>query len=890
MTLLGFHLHSAPGDITVNTLLMWLHLMGGNAARLDTNWSDYQAPPQPASFNSAAAGLSDGRFRDYLMRRGYGAAGENLRPPLDNLRTAERNGVKPVFNFGIIRDWAMRPRADFPQTPAGQRQWENALADPASPGEFLHDFIVYAARQPDGLKAIANVAGWQMFNEVGGVYGERPEQLPRDDYFRIGERTLALVHDAYAAVDWKKAAAAAPPPVIMPSLGGAHDPLFFDAMFDYAVTDKAAANVEGGLAMEAVALHPYGARVEPWLDPVTDEELGDATKSNGIYHRLLRPTDDRLTWQSLVTRDAAQSKALGLAFFADAANPAEAWFDRNSEQGIEQTMAQLAQNGYGAARFHFTEWGNPTYRGNAAGGAESLWDTAFADPYKYGVITAGSLLPQPVAENLQAESVLQMLGLLESWDAVDTATVYEMFDQKAGEYEGEFGLARGLTATGQPDWKPAGLAYAAYLSGSEFHRVDIVSGEGNRGVDFHIAAKGSEGPFDEAKRDPAANELVLLREGSDRFDAGAGDDIAFGGAGDDELAGGDGYDRLYGGPGNDTLSGGSGADKLKGDEGDDTLSGGKGADHFVFAAYGISGSGFAGHDTITDFNPREDRLLITGGYRVADLFSSALYPRLAVDTDAGLRLTYADNGATILLQGVKRAALTPLNFHILQSDRTVAFGLTPDHKIEGTPTGDDLKGTPSDDLISGGRGADSMTGGNGNDTYVVDAPGDTVIETVQGGHDRIVTRVSIASLPDHVEDVLLDSWKPLDATGNVLANEIAGNNNRNTLRGEGGDDLLNGGPSRDTLDGGPGNDILSGGSGNDVFIVNGSEGDDVILDFATGDKLHIMPSTGFKARAEVRAALVQKGPDTVIDFPAGGKLVLQAITAAAINDDAIELP
>jgi len=283
-------------------------------------------------------------------------------------------------------------------------------------------------------------------------------------------------------------------------------------------------------------------------------------------------------------------------------------------------------------------------------------------------------------------------------------------------------------------------------------------------------------------------------------------------------------------------------------------------------------------------------LLIHGGYRVADLFSSALYPHLAVDTDAGLRLTYADNGATILLRGVKRAALTPLNFHILQSDRTVTFVMTPDHKIEGTSAGDDLKGTPGDDLISGGRGADRMTGGNGNDTYVVDAPDDKVTETVQGGHDRIVARVSIARLPDQVEDVLLDSWKPLDATGNVLANEIAGNNNRNSLRGEGGDDLLNGGPSRDTLDGGPGNDILSGGSGNDVFIVNGSEGDDVILDFTVGDKLRIMPSTGFKSRVEVRAALVQKGPDTVLVFPAGGKLVLQAITAAAINDDAIELP
>jgi hypothetical protein len=30
-----------------------------------------------------------------------------------------------------------------------------------------------------------------MFNEVNGVYGERPEQLPRDTYFAIGEKTIA---------------------------------------------------------------------------------------------------------------------------------------------------------------------------------------------------------------------------------------------------------------------------------------------------------------------------------------------------------------------------------------------------------------------------------------------------------------------------------------------------------------------------------------------------------------------------------------------------------------------------------------------------------------------------------------------------------------------------
>ena len=300
------------------------------------------------------------------------------------------------------------------------------------------------------------------------------------------------------------------------------------------------ANLQGGLAVEAMALHPYGARVEPWVDPLTDDDLGDATKGNFIYHKLLRPTDDRLTWHALVTRDEAKSKELGLFLFADAGNPAEADFDGNSEQGIEQTMAQLAQNGFAGLRLHFTEWGNPTYRGDEKAGAASLWNTPFADPYKYDVVKPGATLPVAVAENLQAESVMQMLGLMESWDFVDGATVYEMFDQKRGDYEGEFGLARKLTVDGKPDWKPAGLAYEAYLGGQEFHLGNIADPAGKSGVDLHIAAAGVAGTFDAASRIPAAHELVLLRDGPDQFDAGAGDDVVFAGAGNDALEGGEG--------------------------------------------------------------------------------------------------------------------------------------------------------------------------------------------------------------------------------------------------------------------------------------------------------------------------------------------------------------
>ncbi len=889
MSLLGLHLHSAPADVTVSTMMLWLQLMGGGAARYDTNWSQYQAPPQPKSFSSRAAGYSAAKYAKYLEARGYGKRGVNLAEPFADLNEARRKNIRPVFNFGVLRDWAMAPRSTFPADAIGERRWETSVGDPSTPGQFLHDFIIYTARQKDGLATLENMAGWQIFNEVNGVYGERPEQHPVADYLAIGEKTLALVRQAYAAIGWTKKSKQPPPPVLLPSLGGAYNPLFFDALFDHEVQDKSVAQRDGGLAIEEIAFHPYGQRIEPWLDPLTDELLGDATRDTLIYHRILRPTDDRLTWQALLARDPMQSKALGLSLYSAFANPAEGYFDRNSEQGTEQTMAQLAQNGYGHVRVHFTEWGHTTYSGNAAEGAQSLWNTAFADPYKYGVINPGSVLPKPIAENLQAETIMQTVGLIESWSFVETASVYEVFDQKMHEYEGEFGLARGLNAQGLPDWKPAGLAFQAYLLGHELHLTDISAVEGNIGVDIHIAAAGVTGSFNDAKRDPAAHELVLLRDGADEFLAEAGDDVVFGGAGGDSLTGGDGYDRLYGGADNDTLDGGAGADKLKGDTGDDTLTGGAGADHFVFAAYASEGSGFSGHDTITDFNVAEDKLLITGGYRVADLLNTTLYPQLAHDESGGVRLTFADNGASVILTGVKREQLSAANFHILQGDRTIAFGRAPAHLTSGTPSADDLMATDGDDLIDGGRGADRMTGGNGNDTFVINDAADTVVEAVDQGRDRIVSRVTIAVLPQNVEDLLLDSSKPIDGTGNTLDNEISGNGNRNTLSGGPGSDVLNGGAGRDTLDGGPGDDVLAGGSGNDVFVLAAGSGADVITDFAMGDALQLVAGSGFPQSEAVLAAARQDGADIVIPLAAGGRVTLRNTSLAVLTADALRL-
>ncbi len=76
----------------------------------------------------------------------------------------------------------------------------------------------------------------------------------------------------------------------------------------------------------------------------------------------------------------------------------------------------------------------------------------------------------------------------------------------------------------------------------------------------------------------------------------SGDNVIWGANGNDMIYGRDGADTIYGGNGNDTLYGGAGPD---------TLDGGAGMDSFVFNT-SLSG----GADTILDFNPIEDRMMV----------------------------------------------------------------------------------------------------------------------------------------------------------------------------------------------------------------------------------------------------------------------------------------
>ena len=359
------------------------------------------------------------------------------------------------------------------------------------------------------------------------------------------------------------------------------------------------------------------------------------------------------------------------------------------------------------------------------------------------------------------------------------------------------------------------------------------------------------------------NSAVSSNGGHDVIFGESGSDVLQGSGGDDTLSGGRGSDRLEGGNGDDqlllqgdeaasilwTVSGNASVtgmlvigqpltddalgtmvwtDRLTlgGDSGGYAVSGGPGADRFVVEEDLRPGSqeasGGALRNLIEDFQPLvAGECIDLSRVRAVDGFSDLHFSSLTFTDAAGtanyIRIWLGPPG--IGTQYVTLAGITPAQLqpgHFLFQDGRVQRPLVPRETVIGTDADDPatvLRGDAGGNRIDGGPGADTMQGRTGDDTYLVDNPGDQVVEVDNGGFDTI--RASVATrLPEHVEALLLTGGLPVAGRGNALHNRITGNDAANFL------------------DGGRGADTLRGGRGNDTYVVD--DGFDSVSEDAAG--------------------------------------------------------
>jgi len=141
--------------------------------------------------------------------------------------------------------------------------------------------------------------------------------------------------------------------------------------------------------------------------------------------------------------------------------------------------------------------------------------------------------------------------------------------------------------------------------------------------------------------------------------------------------------------------------------------------------------------------------------------------------------------------------------------------------IKGTGNAQDntITGNDSNNILDGGAGDDELTGGLGDDTYHIDSLADVINELSGEGNDTVVSSLNY-TLADALENLTL-TGSALQGVGNAAANTLQGNGLNNTLQGLAGED---------TFIQSDGEDVLEGGLDADTYVLNDTQGVDIIQD------------------------------------------------------------
>ena len=274
----------------------------------------------------------------------------------------------------------------------------------------------------------------------------------------------------------------------------------------------------------------------------------------------------------------------------------------------------------------------------------------------------------------------------------------------------------------------------------------------------------------------------------------------------DDLFRRDSADLMLGGAGNDTLDGGLGDDSLDGGTGADSLSGGVGRDLYIIDS---------ADDRVAADTTEGNRLDTSINYRAADYAAWFDTVRLL------------DGGSAVTAEGGDRDETLLGN-----NAANTLVGAAGHDSLSGGAGADSLDGGTGNDTLDGGLGADVLNGGAGLDTFILDDPGDRVVDAA-GERGIVIASTSVTAA------MLASGGTPssISLTGSGAYDIslvgmpsynlalLVGNDGANRLTGGAGPDSIDGGAGDDTLTGGAGNDTLVGGTGNDLLIYAASWSD-----------------------------------------------------------------
>jgi Ca2+-binding RTX toxin-like protein len=185
------------------------------------------------------------------------------------------------------------------------------------------------------------------------------------------------------------------------------------------------------------------------------------------------------------------------------------------------------------------------------------------------------------------------------------------------------------------------------------------------------------------------------------------------------------------------------------------------------------------------------------------------------------------------------------------SENVEILVLTGSANINGTGNGTDnrIVGNGGDNILDGAGGTDTLEGGAGNDIYVLENPGETVVDT--SGIDTVRASYDFGTYNWQTgaygrTTYLQEGIERLELTGNAVVGIGRQSTGDDYILGNGGNNVLEGiyGTSfgGDTLNGGAGNDILFGSqTGRTFFEFDGRLGEDTIHNFnaAEGDRIDL---------------------------------------------------